>query len=298
MHSAASSAVAKQPRLTSLPPRHTPAALFAASRPSSDCAKHSAASSAVAKLPRPWTYRAGGIRRSSPSCSRPRAASAPPPAPAAAPPRSSEAAAPLQPSAPPPSPPATVQRIAPPPRRWRSSPGTRTCHRASPAPARVALGHTQRQPLRLRLLPRLLARQTHRRYGSSLRSRLPLRRPRDAQRRLLGGGEAAQVHVLATAPHTRPIGFGPDGVIEVHAEVARLVIGHEQCQPLRLRLRAPHRRSPTRRDSDTSRIQSGSDRSRRMRDSRPGSPRPQRTEAGTAGPRTRGLSHSMRDAYL
>ena len=47
------------------------------------------------------------------------------------------AAAPLQPSAPPPAPPASVRRTAPPPRRWQSCPGSRPCHRASPAPGRA-----------------------------------------------------------------------------------------------------------------------------------------------------------------
>eukprot|EP00964_Phaeocystis_antarctica_P156969 scaffold126938_cov60-Phaeocystis_antarctica.AAC.4 len=76
-----------------------------------------------------------GSRRETPSLSRSRAASAPPPAPAAAPPRPS-VAPPLQP-APPllPAPPATARCTAPPPRRWRSCPGTffyhvgLACHR-------------------------------------------------------------------------------------------------------------------------------------------------------------------------
>jgi hypothetical protein len=51
---------------------------------------------------------------------------------------------------------------------------------------------------------------------------------------LLGCGEAAQVHLLATAPHLRLIGLGLAGLAEVHAEVARLAIGHEQRQPLRM----------------------------------------------------------------
>eukprot|EP00964_Phaeocystis_antarctica_P041346 scaffold23644_cov56-Phaeocystis_antarctica.AAC.1 len=76
--------------------------------------------------------------RSSRSCSRPRAASAPLPAPAAAPPRSS-VALPLQPAPPPllPAPPASAQRTAPPRRRWRSSRGALACRRASPAPGRA-----------------------------------------------------------------------------------------------------------------------------------------------------------------
>ena len=41
------------------------------------------------------------------------------------------AAAPLQPALPlPPAPPATTQRTVPPPRQWRSSPGSRPSHRA------------------------------------------------------------------------------------------------------------------------------------------------------------------------
>ena len=54
----------------------------------------------------------------------------------------------------------------------------------------------------------------------------PLRRTRDAQRRLLGGGEAAQVHLLATPLHLRLLGLGLAGLGEAHSEVARLVIGH------------------------------------------------------------------------
>eukprot|EP00964_Phaeocystis_antarctica_P005425 scaffold2961_cov62-Phaeocystis_antarctica.AAC.1 len=75
---------------------------LAAACPSGDRATHNAASSAVAKLPRralagrDWR----SSRRSSPSCSWPRAASAPPPVPAAAPPRSSalQSASPLPPA--------------------------------------------------------------------------------------------------------------------------------------------------------------------------------------------------------
>ena len=111
--------------------------------------------------------------------------------------------------------------------------------------ARLGVGLEQRQPLRLRLLLHLLARQ--RRRCRPLRRRPPLRRPRDAQRRLLGGGEATQVHHRATAPHLRLVGVGLAGLVVVHAEVARLVIGLEQRQPLRLGLRPPHRRPPTRR---------------------------------------------------
>eukprot|EP00964_Phaeocystis_antarctica_P159563 scaffold130644_cov57-Phaeocystis_antarctica.AAC.1 len=117
--------------------------------------------------------------------------------------------------------------------------------------ARRVVGHAQRQPLRLRLLPHLLARQRRRRCIPLRRCRLPLWRPRDAQRRLLGGGEAAQVHLLATAPHLHLVGLGMAGVLEIHAQVARLVVGHEQRQPLRRRLRSPHQRSPTRRDRQT-----------------------------------------------
>eukprot|EP00964_Phaeocystis_antarctica_P061730 scaffold36916_cov60-Phaeocystis_antarctica.AAC.3 len=89
---------------------------------------------------RAWACRAGGTRRSSPSCCRPRAAPAPPPAPAAAPPRSSsavQAAAPLQPSPPLPAPPAFARRTAPPLRLWQSCPGSHAGHCASPAPGRA-----------------------------------------------------------------------------------------------------------------------------------------------------------------
>eukprot|EP00964_Phaeocystis_antarctica_P009278 scaffold5029_cov63-Phaeocystis_antarctica.AAC.1 len=147
----------------------------AAACPSGERATYSAASSAA------WTfYSAGGRRRSSPSCcSWPREVSASPPAPVAAPPLSS-AAPPLQPFAPPPAPPAIARRTAPPPRRLRSSPGSHSCHRATQLPYRAwacrklwlgeahavvtrgALGHQQRQLLRLRCLPRLLARHRHR----------------------------------------------------------------------------------------------------------------------------------------
>eukprot|EP00964_Phaeocystis_antarctica_P107018 scaffold71791_cov56-Phaeocystis_antarctica.AAC.1 len=117
---------------------------------------------------------------------------------------------------------------------------------------RGVIGHAQRQPIRLRLLPRLLARQRHRRRCSPLRRfrrRLALRRPRDAQRRLLGGGEVAKAHHLATALHRGLVGLGPGAGLakEAHAEVARLVLGHAQRQPLRLRLlprRAGHRLMP------------------------------------------------------
>eukprot|EP00964_Phaeocystis_antarctica_P120758 scaffold84493_cov63-Phaeocystis_antarctica.AAC.6 len=44
---------------------------------------------------------------------------------------------PLQPSPPIPAPPAIERRTAPPPRRWRSCPGARPCHRGTPAPYRV-----------------------------------------------------------------------------------------------------------------------------------------------------------------
>eukprot|EP00964_Phaeocystis_antarctica_P071984 scaffold43972_cov52-Phaeocystis_antarctica.AAC.3 len=114
--------------------------------------------------------------------------------------------------------------------------------------ARLALDHEQGQPLRVRLLPRLLARQRWRRCCSLLRSHMPLWRSCDALRRLLGGGEVAQAHYLASAADPRRIGLGLAGIAEVHAEVACGVVGHEKRQPLRLRLRAPHQRSPTRRD--------------------------------------------------
>eukprot|EP00964_Phaeocystis_antarctica_P109213 scaffold73705_cov60-Phaeocystis_antarctica.AAC.1 len=102
--------------------------------------------------------------------------------------------------------------------------------------ARLVLGHEQRQPLRLRLLPRFLTRQRRHRCSPLRRYRLPLRRSRHAQRRLLGGGEAAQAHFIATPPHRHLVGLGPAGLGKDHAEVARLVLGHEQCQLLRLRL--------------------------------------------------------------
>eukprot|EP00964_Phaeocystis_antarctica_P017232 scaffold9501_cov75-Phaeocystis_antarctica.AAC.10 len=83
------------------------------------------------------------------------------------------------------------------------------------------------------------------------RRRLPLRRSRDAQRRLLGGGEAAQVHQLATVSHLYLEGLGPAGIGEGHAEVTRRVLGHAQRQPLHLcllpRLLARQRCSPLRR---------------------------------------------------
>eukprot|EP00964_Phaeocystis_antarctica_P143225 scaffold108732_cov60-Phaeocystis_antarctica.AAC.2 len=82
--------------------------------------------------------------------------------------------------------------------------------------ARRVAGYEQRQPLRLRLLPSLLARQRRgRRWCScSLGRRFPpLRRSRDAQRRLLGGDEHAQMHVLATVPHVRLVGPGPAGLV-------------------------------------------------------------------------------------
>eukprot|EP00964_Phaeocystis_antarctica_P033313 scaffold18917_cov59-Phaeocystis_antarctica.AAC.2 len=85
-------------------------------------------------------------------------------------------------------------------------------------------------------LARLLTRQWPRGRCNLLSRRLALRRPREAQRRLLGGGEAAQAHLLATAPHLRQVGLGLARMGEVHAEVARLVLGHAQHQPLRLRL--------------------------------------------------------------
>eukprot|EP00964_Phaeocystis_antarctica_P152149 scaffold119931_cov57-Phaeocystis_antarctica.AAC.2 len=113
--------------------------------------------------------------------------------------------------------------------------------------ARLVIGHEQRQLLRLRLLPRLLARQRQR-HCRPLRRLPPLRRPRDAQRRLLGSGEAAQDRLLAAAAHPRLIGLGFARKAEAHADVACGVVGHAQRQPLHLRLRAPHQRSPTRRD--------------------------------------------------
>ena len=69
----------------------------------------------------------------------------------------------------------------------------------------------------------------------AFRCRPSLRRSRDAQGRLLGCGEAAQAHSLATAPHTRLVRLGPAGPV-ADAEVACLALGHEQRQFLRLRL--------------------------------------------------------------
>ena len=130
--------------------------------------------------------------------------------------------------------------------------------------ARLAVSNEQRQPLRPRLLPRLLARQRWQRRCSLLRRRLPLQRPRDAQRRLLGSNEAAQVHIGATASHKRLVGLGTAGTFEVHTEEARGVVGHEQRQPLRPRLlprllarqrrhRPLHRRPPLRRSRNAQR---------------------------------------------
>eukprot|EP00964_Phaeocystis_antarctica_P161506 scaffold133403_cov64-Phaeocystis_antarctica.AAC.3 len=88
---------------------------------------------------RAWTCWACGARRSSPSCCRPGAASAPPPAPAVArapcPLVLVLVAAPLLTTTP--APPAIARRTAPPLRRWRSCPGTPPCHRGSPAPGRA-----------------------------------------------------------------------------------------------------------------------------------------------------------------
>ena len=46
---------------------------------------------------------------------------------------------------------------------------------------------------------------------------------RDAQRRLLRGGETAEAHRLSTAPHQRVVGLGLAGLVEVHAEVAAVI---------------------------------------------------------------------------
>eukprot|EP00964_Phaeocystis_antarctica_P009324 scaffold5055_cov58-Phaeocystis_antarctica.AAC.3 len=105
--------------------------------------------------------------------------------------------------------------------------------------ARPVVGHAQRQPLRLRLLPRLLARHWLRRCGILHGRCLPLWRARDAQRRLLGGGEGAQAHyyIAATAPvHPRLEGLRLAIVLEIYVQEARLVVGQAQRQPLRLRL--------------------------------------------------------------
>ena len=95
----------------------------------------------------------------------------------------------------------------------------------------MLLAFSSVSPSALRLLPRLLTRQWRR--CNLLRRLLPLRRPRDAQRRLLGGGEAAQVHLLTAAAHPRLVGLRTAMIVEVHAEVARFVVGHEQRHTLR-----------------------------------------------------------------
>eukprot|EP00964_Phaeocystis_antarctica_P060265 scaffold35922_cov65-Phaeocystis_antarctica.AAC.2 len=88
-----------------------------------------------------------------------------------------------------------------------------------------------------RLLLRLLARRRRRRCSLLRRRRPPFWCSGDTQRRLLGGDEVAQVHTLATAPHLHLVGLGPPAaLVEPHAEVARLALGHGQRQPLRLRL--------------------------------------------------------------
>eukprot|EP00964_Phaeocystis_antarctica_P145658 scaffold111772_cov54-Phaeocystis_antarctica.AAC.2 len=94
-----------------------------------------------------------------------------------------------------------------------------------------------------RLLLRLLARQwrcCHPPRCCPFRRRPPLRRPRDAERCLLGGGEGAQVHLLAAAPHPRLIGFGLAGKLSsamaMDAEEARVALCHAQRQPLSLHL--------------------------------------------------------------
>ena len=50
------------------------------------------------------------------------------------------AAAPLQSAPPPPAPPAYARCTVPPPRRWRSSPGSPSCRHASPVPHRAWAG--------------------------------------------------------------------------------------------------------------------------------------------------------------
>eukprot|EP00964_Phaeocystis_antarctica_P120309 scaffold84078_cov48-Phaeocystis_antarctica.AAC.3 len=136
--------------------------------------------------------------------------------------------------------------------------------------ARLVFDLDQRQTLRLRLLPHFLARQRRRRC-SPLRRRHPLRRSRNAQRRLLGGGKVAQGRCLATAPHPHRIGLELAAQVQGHAEVARLVVGLEQRQPLRLRMLPRllarerryccgplHRRLPLRRPRDAQRRLLGS----------------------------------------
>eukprot|EP00964_Phaeocystis_antarctica_P031689 scaffold17918_cov39-Phaeocystis_antarctica.AAC.2 len=85
------------------------------------------------------------------------------------------------------------------------------------------------------LVSRLLLRPLARPRCKLFYRRLPLWCSRDAQRRLLGGGEVAQVHCLATAPHTRLIRLGLVGLV-VHAEVTPPAPAHAQRQPLRLSL--------------------------------------------------------------
>ena len=109
-----------------------------------------------------------------------------------------------------------------------------------PAKKRLAPGSACSLPLHLRnrqrhWRPCSLSRRNRRRRRP-LRRRLPLRRPRDAQRRLLSVGEAAQAHFLAAAPHPGLEGLRMVGLVKAHAEVARLVVGPKQRQPLRLRL--------------------------------------------------------------
>eukprot|EP00964_Phaeocystis_antarctica_P074125 scaffold45529_cov55-Phaeocystis_antarctica.AAC.2 len=100
-------------------------------------------------------------------------------------------------------------------------------HVAKPALANRAAD--QCQPLRLRLRQRLL--RCHRRWQA--RRSLPLRRPRDVQRRLLSRGKEAEKDVLAVTPH--PCLVRPRRVVGFHSHVSKpaLGIGAGQRQPLR-----------------------------------------------------------------
>eukprot|EP00964_Phaeocystis_antarctica_P158253 scaffold128821_cov72-Phaeocystis_antarctica.AAC.2 len=92
--------------------------------------------------------------------------------------------------------------------------------------ARLAVDLSQRDPLRLRLLQRLLPRQLRPRKHRCRPPRrlLPLRRPCDAQRGLLGGGKGAQGHCPASVLHLRLVGLGPTEQ-HGHTRVAGLVVG-------------------------------------------------------------------------
>eukprot|EP00964_Phaeocystis_antarctica_P049748 scaffold28817_cov55-Phaeocystis_antarctica.AAC.1 len=94
-------------------------------------------------------------------------------------------------------------------------------------------GAGQRQPLRLRLRQRLL--RCHRR-GQGCDS-LGLGRSSDVKRRLLGRGKAADMNVLAVAPHCCLVRPHLAVRSRKHVAIPALVVGAGQRQPLRLRLR-------------------------------------------------------------